>query len=226
MVKFKSLKQFEDMSGEQKVPAIIVNAVIGDLYAIDKNIDPDYCDLENADLYGPLVVVMSKEEFDNIDKLIPSISKDNYEYKEVIAVTEFGYIMRYLYLFCNGESGIIIYVNKIFKDCKQKFTNQIYTTANFYNSVPHEIAPLLKKVIEISRLELNDKLDYLQVFELTTIGEGDLKILVIKHRQEEPGYSRVFYFPGFECTDCKIFWISDEDEEGNEYSTLMLSEDY
>ena len=62
------------------------------------------------------------------------------------------------------------------------------------------------------------KYDYLQVFELKTVGEDTQQI---EHRQEVPEYNQVYKLRANDSINQKIFII----EEGNSV-TMLLAEEY
>ena len=214
------------MRNQDLVPPIIANAVIGDLLMMKEYIADDYYSTEEVDKYGPFVAVMTRDEYRKIEELIPTIEKDSYEYKDIVGIDDNGYITKLLYLFNNGESGIIIYVLSYFNKCKQKFAGRTFMTRGVKEKISNAELGYICKLIEIGRLELVDNLDYLQVFEIKQIGSEDTPIMMIHHKQENPGYNKVIYVPGVKCNDCKLFWISELDEEGCERSTLMFAEEY
>ncbi len=226
MIKFKSINEFEKMRNQDLVPPIIANAVIGDLLMMKEYIADDYYSTEEVDKYGPFVAVMTRDEYRKIEELIPTIEKDSYEYKDIVGIDDNGYITKLLYLFNNGESGIIIYVLSYFNKCKQKFAGRTFMTKGVKEKISNAELGYICKLIEIGRLELVDNLDYLQVFEIKQIGSEDTPIMMIHHKQENPGYNKVIYVPGIKCNNCKLFWISELDEEGCERSTLMFAEEY
>lgn len=226
MIKFKSINEFEKMRNQDLVPPIIANAVIGDLLMMKEYIADDYYSTEEVDKYGPFVAVMTRDEYRKIEELIPTIEKDSYEYQDIVGIDDNGYITKLLYLFNNGESGIIIYVLSYFNKCKQKFAGRTFMTRGVKEKISNAELGYICKLIEIGRLELVDNLDYLQVFEIKQIGSEDTPIMMIHHKQENPGYNKVIYVPGVKCNDCKLFWISELDEEGCERSTLMFAEEY
>ena len=169
---------------------------------------------------------MTRDEYRKIEELIPTIEKDSYEYKDIVGIDDNGYITKLLYLFNNGESGIIIYVLSYFNKCKQKFAGKTFMTRGVKEKISNAELGYICKLIEIARLELVDNLDYLQVFEIKQIGSEDTPIMMIHHKQENPGYNKVIYVPGVKCNNCMLFWISELDEEGCEQSTLMFAEEY
>ena len=62
------------------------------------------------------------------------------------------------------------------------------------------------------------KYDYLQVFELKTVGEDTQQI---EHRQEVPECNQVYQLKSINPIEQKIFII----DEG-EYATMLLAEEY
>ena len=226
MIKFKSINEFEKMRNQDLVPPIIANAVIGDLLMMKEYIADDYYSTDEVDKYGPFVAVMTRDEYRKIEELIPTIEKDSYEYKDIVGIDDNGYITKLLYLFNNGESGIIIYVLSYFNKCKQKFAGKTFMTRGVKEKISNAELGYICKLIEIARLELVDNLDYLQIFEIKQIGDEETPIMMIHHKQENPGYNKVIYVPGVKCNNCKLFWISELDEESCERSTLMFAEEY
>lgn len=224
MIKIRNLKEYYKL--ENQLPPIICSSIMGDLLMIERSCDEAFYNKDEVDKYGPLVVVLTREEYNGISTHIPSITKENYEYKEIVGIDDNSYYIKLLYLFNNGESGIIVYVLVHFNNVKRRFNGCTYTTRGINEKITNEVLGILIKLIEISRVELNDNLDYLQVFEIKQIGTEDEPILMVHHKQEKPGYSKVLYYPGISCDKCKIFWISEYDEEGYEHSTIMLAEEY
>ena len=172
-----------------------------------------------------MVVIVDENEFKHIDDKISTIEIDEYEYKEIVAINQEHYISKVCYLFNNGESGIIVYIMRKFNE-KKMFDKNIYITSHAASVIPEKLLNFFKSMIDSSRKELNGVLDYLQVFEVKNIGEDGVNLLAVEHRQEEPNYNRIYYIPDIKCEDCKVFWISEEDENGFEHSTIMLAEDY
>lgn len=63
--------------------------------------------------------------------------------------------------------------------------------------------------------------DYMQVFDLSMIGQVENPVQKIVHKQEEPPYCREYIFNNVEAIDAKIFVIDDET-----HSTMLLAEEY
>ena len=221
MIKIRNHEEYE--KHKNKIPAILHASVAGEIYIFNTTLDKNYYNGKTIDKYGPMVVVVQSKEFDNISTLIPTIIKQEYEYKEVVGLDRNNYYTKYCYLFNNGELGIILYVENPFYNIERTFNNSVYVTANALGTLGSELLHHLASMVEQARCALNGKLDYLQVFEISTLGDD---ILRINHRQEVPKYSSYNYIPKMKCDDCKVFWISEKDENGKEYSTIMLAEDY
>lgn len=110
MIKLKNLENFKSINTKCNIPKYIVSSIIGDLYLIENELDYSFINFEMIDLFGPQVVIVSKEEYKDLHKYFPSINKEQYEEKDIIGLDEYSYTQRIVYLFNNGESGIIIYV--------------------------------------------------------------------------------------------------------------------
>lgn len=216
MIEIKTLNDYEKVNFEGSIPSIICNTVLGDILMFEKYLETN----------DSKVLIMSRGEFKDIEKIIPFINRNNYEYKDIVGVSNDYYITKLLYLLDNGESGIIVYVISEYLDNKQKFSNDVYITKNLKSKLPLKLLNLILKMVEKRRIDLLDDLDYLQVFEIENIGDSSKKVLKITHKQEIPEHKRIYYYEDVECENCKIFWISNNYENEKEYSTLMLAEDY
>lgn len=87
------------------------------------------------------------------------------------------------------------------------FDNKKYITSGIQVKVPNHLIIIMWNLIDMVPA---DQRDYLQVFELEIIGNGDAKTQVIKHWQEEPEYhSPIVYVPYGEYFAGKIFAIDD-----------------
>jgi hypothetical protein len=102
------------------------------------------------------------------------------------------------------------------------FNNGRYATRGISNEIPAELQFILWDMID-SRKAAGKKLDYLQVFRLST-EKGRQKIC---HEQEKPRYKAEIYVENFFPDsahwqiETKIFVIDDGD-----HSTMMLAEEY
>lgn len=108
------------------------------------------------------------------------------------------------------------------KEEKFKEGQPRYMTRGISEEVPLEIQIILWGMVDALRRV--KKLDYLQIFQLETIGnqeEGTL-VQVITHSQEQPKYGRVYYIPtmGNGVTG-KIYIIDD-----GEYATMLWADEY
>jgi Staphylococcal protein of unknown function (DUF960) len=83
---------------------------------------------------------------------------------------------------------------------------------------------LLDHFMETSQLDI----DYLQIFNVQTISKQWAQYLSINHHQEVPDYiyeTTVNYETEYPLNE-KIYIISSMDEEGKEYSTMLLASEY
>lgn len=88
----------------------------------------------------------------------------------------------------------------------------------------NEIWKVLDRFVSSKKMEQ----DYLQIFNLNTKKEGGLYTLVIQHEQEIPEYinKEALIVKINQPINDKVYIISDYDEEGNEYSTMLLASEY
>lgn len=221
MIKIKNYEEFEESLN--KIPVILQASIAGEIYMFDTLLCSSYYNNKKCDEYGPLVIFISSEEYKNISEKIPTIEKEKYEYKEIVGLTSSNYYTKYVYLFNNGESGIICYVETPFYNIDSKFSNDIYVTVNAMKHLGEDILHYLASFVEKGRCALNGKLDYLQVFEISKVGTN---LLLVNHRQEVPEYNSYYYITDVHCDPCKVFWISETNDEGKEYSTILMAEDY
>ncbi len=102
-----------------------------------------------------------------------------------------------------------------------KFNSKKYITNGIKDSIPFIVQLSLWEAIDKLK-ETNVKLDYLQIFNLTTIFIDNKKVLKIEHMQEQPPYSQVYLLKNIEeSINVKIFVIDSID-----YITMLLSNEY
>lgn len=97
-----------------------------------------------------------------------------------------------------------------------------YMTRGISERLPPVVQMLLWGMVDALRNVR--KLDYLQVFELETIGDREegTVVQVITHSQEQPRYSRVCYIPIMdEGVTGKVYIIDD-----GEYATMLWADEY
>jgi hypothetical protein len=216
VLKIRTKEEFEKLVFEGKIPTIIANQVCGDLLMFGEYLVEEY---EHNDKSA--VVIVDKDEFELLAAEY-KISLDEYEYKDVIGVNNEYYIEKLLFIKNNGETGVIVYKVHHFGKTLERFDNEMYVTKLVKEKLNNGFIFLLKSMIEESRVALKGNLDYLQIFDITNIGNNTLKIA---HLQEVPKNSKVYYVPDFKCEDCKLYWIS-EVVDNKEYSTLLFAEEY
>lgn len=70
--------------------------------------------------------------------------------------------------------------------------------------------------------------DYLQIFNITTEEREGQLTLIVHHEQEVPRIiqKEALLFPTDDFIQEKIYVISDWDEKGNEYATMLLASEY
>ena len=70
------------------------------------------------------------------------------------------------------------------------------------------------------------QLDYLQVFELTNGGTENEPVLTVKWSQEIPEHTETFYIRGAKTDVEKVWIICAGEGTDDEYSTMLLPEEY
>ncbi len=95
-----------------------------------------------------------------------------------------------------------------------------YMTRGVQEKIPAELQLFMWNCIDELKTK-GEKLDYLQVFNLTNDRVDDLFFQKIEHSQEIPKYNKVFRIFADEIIDAKIFVIDDKT-----HSTMLLAEEY
>lgn len=106
------------------------------------------------------------------------------------------------------------------------FEGNKYVTRGIQANIALTTQLVFWSMIEELRKKRDFEIDYLQVFDLKTTTKDGLIFQKITHRQEVEPYSNTIVIKVDEAVDSKIFVISSEDEEGKEYSTMMLAQEY
>ncbi len=102
-----------------------------------------------------------------------------------------------------------------------KFNSKKYITNGINNSIPYIVQLLLWEAIDKLK-ESETQLDYLQIFNITTLNIDKEKVLKIEHKQEQPYYSHTYVIKSIEeSINAKIFIIDSID-----YITMLLSDEY
>lgn len=105
------------------------------------------------------------------------------------------------------------------------FKKNLYITRGIEEALPINIINILWGLLH--EHEGKRELDYLQVFELKTIGKDDAKVLNVHWTQEQPEYSLDLYFPDItQDFDLKVWVICSGENTEDEYSTMLLPEEY
>lgn len=74
--------------------------------------------------------------------------------------------------------------------------------------------------------ETKRKLDYLQIFELRNAGPSDNPVLEVTWRQEQPVHIEKRYLIGQKTSVDKVWIICNAEDTKDEYSTMLLPEEY
>lgn len=104
------------------------------------------------------------------------------------------------------------------------FEKNIYITRGINESLPLELISLLWLKVQGVK---DRKLDYLQVFEFKNVGTLESPILEVKWSQEIPKHEETFEVKGIKLEEVEKVWIICSGEEtDDEYSTMLLPEEY
>jgi len=101
------------------------------------------------------------------------------------------------------------------------FDNHRYFTRGINNEVDEAVQITLWNFIDILKLKKDFYIDYLQVFELRKIGNGNTFNQEVIHSQEEPLYKKHYLISVDKPINTKIYVIDDSQQ-----SVMMLSEEY
>lgn len=93
------------------------------------------------------------------------------------------------------------------------FSRNRYATVRICEEAPFILQMFMWACIEM----LQEKTDYLQVFELSATLEGQR----IVHKQEQPPYRKEYLIQCVKPLSAKIFVIDD-----GEYATMLFAEEY
>ena len=205
------IKNQEDLRKHQnKMPKSLFKSVEIDV----KTIETEYDNV--SDQYGPLVVVMYKEDRESLYKMFPLIKELDTEDVETIEETKNWCIKRELYLM--GDNGYVVYV----VNDKRMFQRNLYITRGINESLPRELINILwLKVQEVK----NRELDYLQVFKIEKMNTAT-PALKITWSQEVPNHEEEFTVNGLSTEIEKVWIICTGEGTVNEYSTMLLPEEY
>jgi hypothetical protein len=104
------------------------------------------------------------------------------------------------------------------------FNGKIYMTAGVKERIPTMIQLLIIEMLEYQKEKISD-IDYLQVIIISQISEGDYN-LKIEHTQETVVYKNIIMINVEVPFEAKLYFISDEDENSEEFSTMFLASEY
>lgn len=111
------------------------------------------------------------------------------------------------------------------KGTKKMFDKNLYITKGIDNSLPKNVVNLIWFLLKQDSKKR--QMDYLQVFELKTINTNSGNALSIHWSQEQPEYSTTIFFPDItEKLDIKVWVICTGEGTEDEYSTMLLPEEY
>ncbi|MFP4457815.1 MAG: DUF960 family protein [Clostridia bacterium] len=106
------------------------------------------------------------------------------------------------------------------------FNGDKYKTIGVDSKVPEELQAIMWQSIA-KLVDSDTEVDYLQIFKLSRCNKHK-KCQLITHSQEQPNeYKKeIHVISESKKITTKIFVISSHDEDGNEYSTMMLAKEY
>ncbi|WP_105618636.1 DUF960 family protein [Vallitalea okinawensis] len=102
-----------------------------------------------------------------------------------------------------------------------------YITKGVQSRISLDLQLLMWQLIEELTHD-ESEIDYLQVFKLTTrsINDSQLVLQQVKHTQEVPAYESIIIVKVDQPVNEKIFVITSTDEDGSDYKTMMLAEEW
>lgn len=218
MLSIESREQLKKLQRDNRIGSLIADMALADLITFELELNPSYYTEETK----PVVVIMDLNEHELFAEKYPMVDPKCPEYVDIVHAGGDLMITKSLYLMENGESGIIVYTKIAKGSSAEMFTGDRFVTAHAESEVGKEVLSKLFEIVEEARVETGHRLDYLQVFELFPKEGGTL----IVHRQERPEYSKDHFYQGLVSPEGKMFWISGNREDGAEYSTIMMAEDY
>lgn len=223
MIKLYTREEAKQYFHNNKTYSILTDLIFEDLNIIENCLSFEY---QGRKEFRSHISILTNKEFLELDKYEPIIDKTMFEYTEYHIIQNQYVIEKSLYLFANGESGIILYIVHEIDNNDKRFKNNIFITSNAMKTIPIEVIVKMIELLEIAKIRLKDKLDYLQVFRIKRTTYNNKKCLEIIHTQEKPDYEYRTFIELVNIEDSKIYWISEYDIDGNEYSTILMAEDY
>ncbi|QVK17956.1 hypothetical protein KHQ81_14190 [Mycoplasmatota bacterium] len=111
---------------------------------------------------------------------------------------------------------------------KYKFKGLRYVTRGIVSTIDCNVINQIWSVLDDFVTSNIIEPDYLQIFKLITKKVAGEYILVIKHEQEVPEYlnNEAYTSKILQSINEKVYIISDYDENGKEYSTMLLASEY
>ena len=100
------------------------------------------------------------------------------------------------------------------------FKGKRYITRGIDMSIPIDMQLFMRELID-NKLRNNEKLDYLQIFNLETIGGEGSALQVIKHNQQQPPFEDTYFKAVHDSATAKIYVINN-----GTHSTMLLAEEY
>lgn len=211
MHKILEHKDLYDLMQQRKIPGAILAMIHADLDLIEAN-------YANG-LDKPYVIIIDHQEWISHEPDLAGYDKADYEARDIIFLDHEQYVEKILYLDVGIDTGVYYYLFHPFGRVVDYFNGNKYITANADRRIPLDVQVRIWDSIESAQYET--RMDYLQVFEI----KQEKDTISVIHRQEQPAYSRIFRMKA-NVGDVLVYVISSFDENSNEYSTLLMAEDY
>ena len=103
------------------------------------------------------------------------------------------------------------------------FEKNTFITRGINESLPLDIITILWMKVQNTK---NRKLDYLQVFELKNTSSNGEQVVEVKWSQEVPEHTESFVIRGTTTSVEKVWIICSGEGTDQEYSTMLLPEEY
>ena len=103
------------------------------------------------------------------------------------------------------------------------FKKNTMITRSIYNELDSDITMVLWTLVQSPQ---NRELDYLQIFNLENVGTKEESVLKITWKQECPEHIETHYVKGLYTKVSRVWIICEGEATDEEYSTMLLPEDY
>ena len=179
-----------------------------------KIIEEEYYEI--SEQYGPFIVYLGEDELETFSSLYPLVKQIDYEDELLVSENEEEKVVRRLYLV--NDNGYVLYIVKN----KLPFRRNLYLTRGINEKLDSLIIRELWRKIHSVRGRV---LDYLQIFKLRK-SKSKSNHLEVVWEQEVPHHKEIFEIEGVDTEVDKVWVICTGMGTEEEYSTMLLPEEY